>query len=108
MAKGAEEKQIILKRILETFNGAFVYNNGKEIRIPINDVQIKVALTCAKDNVDPGDENRLPGEIKTAGMPAEDPNTPLPWNEVPEEKPEVKASAEEIELVNKLMKDLNL
>lgn len=46
-AKGTEEKQIITSKILETFDGAFI--NGKEIRIPINDVEIKINLVCAKD-----------------------------------------------------------
>lgn len=56
MAKGAAAKQAIFEKILETFEGSFMYNNGKELRIPWledgNEVQIKVALTCAKDNVD--------------------------------------------------------
>ena len=52
-AKGSDEKIVVTKGILEKFEGAFVYNDGKEIRIPIGDVQIKVALTCAKENVSP-------------------------------------------------------
>ena len=43
--------------------------DGKEIRIPMiedgQEVQIKVTLTCAKDNVQPGDDNALPGTITT-------------------------------------------
>lgn len=50
-AIGAEEKEIIKNKILEMFNGSFCYD--KEIRIPLNDRQIKVTLTCAKVNVDP-------------------------------------------------------
>ena len=49
MAKGSEEKNIIAQKILETFDGAFIYD--KDIRIPINGVEIKIALTCAKENV---------------------------------------------------------
>ena len=30
------------------------------------DVQIKVALTCAKDNIAPGDDTALPGEKKVS------------------------------------------
>ncbi len=59
MARGAEEKLQIQNQILETFNGAFVY--GKEIRIPVGDVQIKVVLTCAKDNVAAGADETIPG-----------------------------------------------
>lgn len=59
MARGAEEKLQIQNQILETFNDAFVY--GKEIRIPVGDVQIKVVLTCAKDNVAAGADEMIPG-----------------------------------------------
>jgi hypothetical protein len=48
-ARGTTEKELIKNKILEVFEGSFV--NDKEIRIPINDVQIKVSLTCAKDIV---------------------------------------------------------
>ena len=58
-SRGAEEKLQIQNQILETFNGAFVY--GKEIRIPVGDVQIKVVLTCAKDNVAAGADEMIPG-----------------------------------------------
>lgn len=55
MAKGALAKEQIFKRMLETFDGSFMYNGGKELRIPWDEegnlVQIKVALTCAKDMV---------------------------------------------------------
>ena len=59
MARGAEEKIQIQNQILETFNGAFVY--GKEIRVPVGDVQIKIVLTCAKDNVAAGADETIPG-----------------------------------------------
>ena len=59
MARGAEEKLQIQNQILETFNGAFIY--GKEIRVPVGDVQIKVVLTCAKDNVAAGADETIPG-----------------------------------------------
>ena len=76
MAKGQILKQDIAKKILETFEGSFLYNDGKEIRIPGMEegelLQIKVALTCAKENVNPGDDNALPGEntvIQTSNGP---------------------------------------
>ena len=55
-AKGSQAKTEITNKILEVFDGAFV--NDKEIRIPWNEgsevVQIKVALTCAKVNIEGG------------------------------------------------------
>lgn len=57
MAKGALAKEVIFNKMLEVFEGSFMYNGGKELRIPFDEegtqVQIKVALTCAKDNVEP-------------------------------------------------------
>ena len=68
-AKGTEAKKIIMNKILESFPNSFLYNDGKEIRINIQEngevVQIKVALTCAKVAVEGGDDTILPGE-KTA------------------------------------------
>lgn len=53
MARGAVSKQIIIDEILKTFKGSFL--NGKEIRIPLEEdgeeIQIKITLTAAKDNV---------------------------------------------------------
>lgn len=72
-AKGTIAKENITNQILSTFNGSFIY--GKEIRIPYVEngtlVQIKVALTCAKENVDAGADTALPGET-TAATPASD------------------------------------
>lgn len=60
--RGAEAKQKIISQIIENFPGAFTCNEGKELRIPIAEngerVEIKVALTCAKENI--GDDD---GEI---------------------------------------------
>ena len=60
MAKGAVAKEAIFAKLLEVFDGSFMYNNGKELRIPYDEgngiLQIKVALTCAKDVVDPNGE----------------------------------------------------
>ena len=57
MAKGTIAKEAVFKKILEVFDGSFMWNGGKECRIPWNEngneVQIKVALTCAKDCVNP-------------------------------------------------------
>ena len=63
MAKGALAKENIINQILASFEGAFRYD--KEIRIPFmengEEVQIKVALTCAKTNVERGQDTAIPG-----------------------------------------------
>ena len=58
-SRGAEEKQMVIDKIKEVFPEAFEYD--KTIRIPIGDVQIKVTLTAAKDNVEPGGDVVVPG-----------------------------------------------
>ena len=86
------------------FDGAFEYNDGKEIRIPMSedgiDIQIKVALTCAKDNVAPGDDVALPGETKTT---VELVNT---QNETPSAP--IEASAEEKQTIADLLASIGL
>lgn len=68
MARGAESKEIITQKILETFEGSFKYD--KEIRIPVLEngetVQIKVALTCAKVNVENGGDVTIPTAAASA------------------------------------------
>ena len=53
MARGAQAKEEITKKILEVFNGSFI--NDKEIRVPVEEngeiVQVKITLTAAKENV---------------------------------------------------------
>ena len=72
--KGSISKEIVTKKILETFEGSFQYE--KEIRIPMeedgNQIQLKCVLTCAKTNVEPNGENAIPGEVTpiAAGIPA--------------------------------------
>ena len=70
MAKGQTSKLEIQNRILNTFEGSFLYNDGKEIRIPMSEagetVQIKVTLTCAKENVSIGDDSAIPGDFPVA------------------------------------------
>ena len=64
--KGTILKKEITDKILEVFPGSFLYNDGKEIRIPGMEegqlIQVKVALTCAKTNVEQNGENIVPGE----------------------------------------------
>ena len=65
MARGAEFKKEITKKILEFFPNSFLYNDGKEIRIcgqeDGNEIQVKVTLTAAKENVYSGQDNATPG-----------------------------------------------
>ena len=63
--KGAESKSNIAKEILTYFGDrAFLYNDGKEIRVDCMEngapVQIKITLTAAKEAVERGGDNALP------------------------------------------------
>lgn len=90
MAKGAVAKQEIGAKILECFEGAFYYNNGKELRIPWNEggslVQIKIAMTCAKDNVDPSGENIASAAVAKEEGPVSNFPAPHKRTEVTEEE----------------------
>lgn len=112
MARGAESKTLITNRIIETFEGAFLYNDGKEIRIPLKengeDVQIKVTLTCAKDNVVQGGENILPGaELKNESYHFGN-TLQAAVTENKEIKPVVEPTAEEKANVKSLLEALGL
>lgn len=48
-AKGSEEKVLVIEKLMELFPDAFEHE--KVLRIPIGEVEIKVSLTCAKDNI---------------------------------------------------------
>lgn len=91
-AKGTEAKKIIMNKILESFPNSFLYNDGKEIRINIQEngevVQIKVALTCAKVAVEGGDDTALPGEktAATAGVKLTGTSEKVPQEPTAEEK----------------------
>lgn len=65
--KGAQSKEQISKKILETFEGSFSYNGGKEIRIPWREdgsiLQIKITLTAAKVPVEPEDGSVTPASV---------------------------------------------
>ena len=101
MAKGAEEKQIVIDKIKEVFPEAFEYD--KTIRIRIGDVQIKVALTCAKDNVEPGGDAAVPG-VKATKVTITEGAEPV-FEDV---SAAVEPSAEELNAVSNLMESLGL
>jgi hypothetical protein len=93
MAKGQIAKDVITKCILKVFDGSFI--NDKEIRIPFMEngelCQIKVALTCAKVNVEGGGTSSVANEAAPAFTDADREITP-----------------EEVEAVRDLIKQLNL
>lgn len=99
--KGVEAKQAVAQKILDTFEGAFFYNDGKEIRIPMKEngefLQVKCVLTAAKVAVSPDGENAMPGEAK-----------PADWNfEAPTAQaatPPPQPSKEEAENIENLLK----
>ena len=102
MARGQEEKLIVINKIKEVFPEAFEYD--KVIRIPIGDVQIKVALTCAKDNVEPGGDTAVPGVKATKVVAIANGAEPV-FEDV---SATVEPSAEELNAVSSLMESLGL
>ena len=101
MARGQEEKLIVINKIKEVFPEAFEYD--KVIRIPIGDVQIKVALTCAKDNVEPGGDTVVPG-VKATKVTIAEGAEPV-FEDV---SAAVEPSEEELNAVSNLMESLGL
>jgi len=102
MARGAIAKQEVQKKLLEMFPGSFLYNDGKELRIPCQEngetVQIKVALTCAKENVEMGADAAIPGDFPAPKMTAPTPERTEP----------VKPTDAEKQAVADLLKSLGL
>ena len=101
MARGQEEKLIVINKIKEVFPEAFEYD--KTIRIPIGDVQIKVALTAAKDNVEPGGDTAVPG-VKATKVTIAKGAEPV-FEDV---STAVEPSEEELNAVSNLMESLGL
>ena len=101
MARGQEEKLIVINKIKEVFPEAFEYD--KVIRIPIGDVQIKVALTAAKDNVEPGGDAAVPG-VKATKVTIAEGAEPV-FEDVSKA---IEPSQSELDAVNNLMSQLGL
>lgn len=101
--KGSILKKEITDKILEVFPGSFLYNDGKEIRIPGleegQEIQVKVALTCAKTNVEPNGDIAIPGEAINTSQATAVENTPQTI---------VEPTQEEKDNVKKLMASLGL
>ena len=92
MAKGAEAKKQIFETLLKTFDGSFMYNNGKELRVNVEEesgpVQIKITLTAAKEAVSPEGEILKVVKKKEAQETVVD-NTPIITEPTAEEKQNV-------------------
>ena len=101
MARGQEEKLIVINKIKEVFPEAFEYD--KTIRIPVGDVQIKVALTAAKDNVEPGGDVAVPG-VKATKVTIAEGAEPV-FEDVSKT---IEPSQSELDAVNNLMSQLGL
>lgn len=101
MARGQEEKLIVINKIKEVFPEAFEYD--KTIRIPIGDVQIKVALTAAKDNVEPGGDTAVPG-VKATKVTIAEGAEPV-FEDV---SATIEPSQSELDAVSNLMSQLGL
>ena len=101
MARGQEEKLIVINKIKEVFPEAFEYD--KTIRIPIGDVQIKVALTAAKDNVEPGGDVAVPG-VKATKVTIAEGAEPV-FEDV---SATIEPSQSELDAVSNLMSQLGL
>ena len=101
MARGQEEKLIVINKIKEVFPEAFEYD--KTIRIPIGDVQIKVVLTAAKDNVEPGGDAAVPG-VKATKVTIAEGAGPV-FEDVSKT---IEPSQSELDAVNNLMSQLGL
>ena len=71
MAKGALSKDKVKEKILEAFEGSFI--NDKEIRIPFiengEQIEIKVALTCAKEVIGAGTPASTSVETTASAFP---------------------------------------
>ena len=103
-AKGSILKKEIAEKILATFPGSFLYNDGKEIRINGTEngenLQIKISMTTAKVAVEGGDDNVLPGEKAAVTADAK----PTGTNEKVPQEP----TAEEKERLTTLLNKLGL
>ena len=104
MAVGQKLKKEVTEKILQAFEGSFLYNDGKEIRIngmeDGAELQIKVTLTCAKNPVSIGSDTALPGEnIKQVAVEEK----PVIHKDVP-----VEISQEEKDNIQNLLKSIGL
>ena len=97
-ARGSESKNIITAKLLETFAGSFIYD--KNIIIPMvengESLQIKIALTCAKINVESGMDTAIPGAAPQSTA------TPKPLDNHGIVEPTEEEKQRVVDLINKL------
>jgi hypothetical protein len=93
-ARGSSEKEFIKNKLLEVFEGSFI--DDKVIRIPINDMEIKVTLTAAKDVIGGGGSIVTSGSNGGGGNTAPKPNPADFVNPTEDEKTRVKELLEEL------------
>ena len=110
MAKGNIAKAETYEKLMKLFPGSFMYNGGKELRIPVTEegesLQLKLVLTAAKTAVSNGEDVALPGEVTTSNSVTEMPPEGLPWDEEP--KQPVQVTDEEKASIQDLMSKLGL
>ena len=98
-AKGTQSKTVIFNKLQESFPGAFWEDEGKILRIPLNEegscVEIKVTLTAAKNIL--GD-----GAVASAFQPSPGVSSSV------EPAPAIEVTEEEKERVAQLIKSLGL
>lgn len=74
-ARGSVAKEKLTKQILEMFSGSFM--DDKVIRVPMDDggeiVEIKLALTCAKDILGGGVASEVASKIEPAAPVSDTP-----------------------------------
>ena len=97
--KGAQSKMIVFNKLQEVFEGAFWEDEGKILRIPLEEdgsrVEIKVTLTAAKANL-----------REDAAAPV---ITPITKNTKEDEVTfEAEITEDEKDRIEKLMKELGL
>lgn len=79
MAKGSSSKEILIAKLKEVYPDSFMYE--KNLIIPfIEDgqkIQLKVALTCCKTNIEQGGDVAVPGaQAPTVSAPTNE-KTPI-------------------------------
>ena len=95
MAKGQQFKKEVQEKILQLFSNSFLHNDAKEIRIcgfeDGQPIQIKITLTCAKENVEMGADAAIPGDFPAPKMTAPTPQRDTPVAPSEQEKAKVAA-----------------
>lgn len=106
MARGTQSKTAIFNKLMEVYPDAFFEDEGKILRIPVNEdgelVEIKVTLTAAKNNLNKSNIqlsafDNSPPELAPDFMPA-----PAAENQ------DLAPSQEEKDNVSKLLASLGL